>query len=670
MDLFPTPAAMMLGDLTGTLAAFVLFAGILVLPGWVVSDASDILDFRKAPPGRRLAVALAVSVCVAPILGYLLARFGSLGLAGTVFALLASAGGYRVVRGGLGGWRPSPWWAAAFLLWLVAATPMMMEWVTAEGMAPAALIADYTKHIAVTDAIARTGVPPANPALFPGEPLPLFYYYFWFIGAALVDLAGGGLIAARQAVYGGTLWMGLLAAALVSLWAARLPFKPGAGIALAVMLVTGLDLIPNLVLGIAFSHGIGPGVAPDLEWWNDQVPTWFFGWLWVPHHMAGFTAAMVGFLLLLDLRDRTGRSRVGGILVAGCAFASLAGLSVWVALVAAAVFAGWAALLAWREGWRSTLPWVAAGAISLVLALPFLVDLAAAKQISESGLRLTVREFWPVSKAWDWFGLDLDCGQGCMVALLPLNYGLELGFILFAAPYFWRWRRRAGDLAEEERFLVVSATVGILVATFVRADIHNNDLGWRAFLFVQFPMLFWAVPVVRALFVEGWSAGPILSRPVRLFLVSLLFVGVFGSAGNYLRQRSAGPDRERLAERLVFDWIATHLPRDAVVQYNPDIKIAETSPMHLERQVVVADHHFGWLYGIRKGFLHNSLDPVARLFERRLSPEETACLLNRFGIDVLIAAERDLIWQDRQSWVWTAPLLLETPSMRVVRAPR
>lgn len=667
MDAFPTPFVLMAGDLAGALAGFVLFAGFLVFPGWAVGLAGDVLGFRTARFGRRLVLALGLSVCVSPILAYLLARTGSMVAAEAGFLLLSLAGLVLLVRDLRMVGRPSFRAVAVLVLWIAAAAAQTIDWVQPDGMASPILIADYLKHVAVTDAVARTGLPPVNPAFFPGQPVPLFYYYLWFVGCALVDLAGGGLVEARQAVYAGTLWMGPLAAALVALWAERLSFRPAPAVALALMLATGLDLIPNLVLGIAYSHGIGPGIAPDLEWWNDQVSSWLFAWLWVPHHMAGFVAAMTGFLLLLDAGTQTGVRRRWTVAVAGCGFASLAGLSVWVAVTAVAVFAAWCALEMLRKGWRALLPWAVAGVLSLVLALPFLLDLAAAKQVSGAALRLAVREFWPATRAWEWFGADLDCGAACRLALLPLNYGLELGFFLFAAPFFWLWRRKGEPLREEERFLLVAAAAGLLVATFVRADLHNNDLGWRAFLFVQFPLLLWSVPVARALFAPD---GPRLGRPASLFLVGTLFLGLLVNLANVLHQRVQPNSPTRLEQRQVFHWIATHLPRDAVVQYNPDLEIADVAPMHLERQTAASDLHFGWLYGIRRTLFHNSLDPLARLFEKRLPPEETACLLNRFGIDVLIAADRDLIWQDRQSWVWTAPLLLETAHMRVVRAPR
>lgn len=666
MDSFPTPLAMMAADLAGTLAGAALLAGMFLFPGWVAGWAGDLLGFRAASPMRRTALALGISVCLSPILAYLLVRTGSFWPAWIVFGALSLAGAVLAPRKVA----TRPALVLGAVAWVALCHGLMAEIATGDGLITSTLIADYVKHVAVTDAIARTGVPPANPALFPGHPLPLFYYYLWFIPCALADRLGGALVDARQAVYAGTLWIGPIMAAVLALWVGRLAPRLGGkaayGTAILLLLVTGLDLIPNVWLGILFAQGTGPGIGGDLEWWNEQVSSWLFSLIWVPHHMAAFAAVMMAFLLLLD---REGR-RPAAILTAGAGFASAAGMSVWVTLTAVAIVAAWAGPRLLRGGWRAAWPWAAAGLASLVLALPMLRDLAAAKQIGGVAFTLHTRDFWPVTKAWKWFGVDLDCGEACRLALLPLNYGLELGFFLFAAPVYWLWRRRQGPLEPEERFLIVATGVSVLVATFLRADIHNNDLGWRAFLFAQFALLLWAVPVARAMFGKVRDGLPEPRRAVSLLLFAALCLGAMENGANYLRNRLWAARPERLEERRVYDWMAAHLPADAVVQGNPGKEIELMAPMHLHRQLAAADTHFTWLYGIRHGYAHGVIDPLARVFDGDPTPEEVSCILRRFGIDVLVATDADLAWQEPRSWVWTAPVLLARPTMRVVAAPR
>src|SRR5262245_24335686 len=59
-------------DAIGNLVATIAFPLILVIPGYVLAWASDVLDFRSLRPGWRFVISVPISVSVCPILAYLI----------------------------------------------------------------------------------------------------------------------------------------------------------------------------------------------------------------------------------------------------------------------------------------------------------------------------------------------------------------------------------------------------------------------------------------------------------------------------------------------------------------------------------------------------------------------------------------------------------------------
>ena len=647
-------------DLLGTAAGFALFALIVVIPGYVLGWSTDALDFRRGSMAYRLALSLAFSVSVCPIVTFLLARTGSFVPVWTVYGA-AWIGFLAIGRGNVIAVLRRPWVVPLALLWLAVAYGGMMDLIVDGGLARSTLFNDYAKHVSVTDAITRTGVPPANPSLYPGEPITLFYYYLWFLLCSLADQLGGGVVGPRQAVYAGTLWGGFAFAAVylvyVRRFAAGLGQKPAYGIALLLLLVTGLDLLPTIGFGVlAASTGLGPGIQPDLEWWNEQVSGWLTALLWVPHHMAALVACLTGFLLVLPT-DKGRRQAV----LAAFAFASAAGMSVWVTLAAAAGYGAWMAVRLLAGRGAEVLLLAAVGALALIVASPFLLDTMLANRMDGAPVAFAVRGFWPLTRAVEWYGVDLGCGGVCKLALLPINYGLELGFFALVIPLYWRWRAGRGGLGADEILVVVLAAASLVVATFMGSAIHNNDLAWRGFMFAQFALLLWAVPVTRALF-----AGD-LRRPVSALLMGSLVVGLLGTAAAYARSRVWPLVGRELVLRETYSWIERNTPGHWIVQHNPAVDGEFRHLLYLHRQVAVADRHFGWLYGVDQALFRSVYDPVAALFEGDPAVADVIATCERFSIDLLVAKAADPAWQNRGGWVWAARPVFATPTTRVIR---
>src|SRR5579883_1648331 len=81
----------MLADVIATIIAFCLYALFLFVPGYVVSWAFDLLDFRRQSLLLKCATATAVSCALSPIVAYLAWTFVSLTAVWIVFGLLWAA---------------------------------------------------------------------------------------------------------------------------------------------------------------------------------------------------------------------------------------------------------------------------------------------------------------------------------------------------------------------------------------------------------------------------------------------------------------------------------------------------------------------------------------------------------------------------------------------------
>ena len=333
---------------------------------------------------------------------------------------------------------------------------------------------DYSTRTAFTAAAVRA-IPPDNPFFSANPPIALRYHYFWMLICSLA--ARLGHIAPQQAMYGGTVWAGIV---LMSLIAILLKFFIGAAerlerkavIGWALLLVTGLDILPNLYIYLHWHQ-----INPDMEWWTDeQITSWADSLLWVPHHVMGLVACMVG-LLVLHQAAATKYQRAMAIVIAGLAFASAVGLSVLVAFTFA-LFAGlWLIVAAQRKWWDEITGWLAAGVVALIVAIPYLRTVTGpALDGSGSGGRffaLAVRNFSfgtdVLSSSFHIFpetmlGLDL-----LLLLLLPVSYFLELGFFFLVGVQ--RVRKAAGVIPmtfnEETAWVLVA--VSFLIGSFVRS---------------------------------------------------------------------------------------------------------------------------------------------------------------------------------------------------------
>jgi hypothetical protein len=191
---------------------------------------------------------------------------------------------------------------------------------------------DRSVRTAMVESVLRHGVPASNPFYLPyGQPAGLRYYDYWYVLCALVSRAVG--VPARAAMTASVVWSGLALAAMIPLYLkhvlqCRDGLRRASLIGFALLGVTGLDIIPNLLL---YAQPVSV-IYLDADWWDpNQVTGWITSLLWVPHHVASLVACLVGFLLLYGLQEEDGWLRRMGVSVLACAaFASAAGLGLYV----------------------------------------------------------------------------------------------------------------------------------------------------------------------------------------------------------------------------------------------------------------------------------------------------------------------------------------------------
>jgi len=705
-------SALTWGDILGCLRSVAAFAALLLAPGYCLAWSCDLLGFRVRAAGERIAWGVALSFGGMTIVSVLLGKYGSLSavcwLAGACAAgcvgIMAREAWSR--RRGSGFANKCGWIGAGIAAaWVLSVVVELVDIGVGGRLHFSVTVFDHALRTAFVDAVMRTGVPPANPLFWPGHAAPMRYYYFWYVlTAAAARLAGA---TARQAMIASVAWSGFGLAATLELYCRHFlggvvvsetlvsESRPGASavlnpahrienrgapprlvVALALLAVTGLDILPVLVKALLRMPTDG-----DMEWWSAaQVSSWMDSLLWVPHHIAGLVCCLLGFLLVWMSKGLVGRRRVLYGLIAGLSFASAFGLSTWVALAFAMVMAAWMLwALVWERGSRARVPvLLLAAAVAAVALLPYLAELhgeaSGAATVLANGvtspdgkgpvanegahlLRFSVRHIIPAEsmQGIGWIArlaqthpAAEDAAVG-LVLLLP-GYFVELGFyglVLLAA--LWAMRRRRLD--EAARTALVLAVAGLAVSTFLRStvsglvstdlassnsavtlsafsrvafsSVENNDYGMRSILIAQFFLLLLAVV---------WWEGRlcVTNRFLRGALVGMAWIGLAGTIYQVVTLRVYLPVEERLgraevdglaeramAARLGFDAMHRSVAKNAVVQYNtaqPGEYFVLAQAMQAGRQMASATLGCDAAFGGDVGDCKGVEQGVARLF--------------------------------------------------------
>ncbi len=654
-------------ELSGTWAALVILSALAIPGGALFARLLRLPGFVEAGLARRAGVGLLCGFACLPVLCDLAGRLGSGAMTAAAVAM-ALAGVPALVKGA-GPWtRVGPVWLAAALAWIVFAALCLVDLPDgAGGLSHSYLMIDHVKHAAVTWSIEDTGTPPGNPTFFePGRKVA--YYYFFYTLTAVASIVGGPLgVAARHAGFAGSILAGFALFALVfEVWSrsgadeacggAR-PRASAAGWIVAILLTTGLDIIP--ALSSLYTRGGRLRDAP-IESWDTDVTSWLGGALWVPHHVAGLCAAFVGFMALAGRSSADWRR----VALASLAFASMAGLSVYVALGAALTAALWfaALLFARRPGDAARLALAGLGAG--LIALPWLVTLipvagAQGPPPVAFGLRENFRMDYPDMAEPAAFLL--------WAARLFISMALEFGVFALGAWAFWRVAGRRGLRDDIAMVLVLSTIASVLLATFTRSTILNNDLAWRVMLFAQLATCVWTLAALRAGAIERLG----LTAVARICLVLGYGATIFASVqlrwepGQELPRGSVA--RATLPDQIAaWTWLSTRLPRNSVVQFRPTWERALSYGLYGHFPAAVSDLHNGRLFGPSEADVQARFEAIAPVFvDPAATLDDVRRIASNYRIAALVVTSRDPNFADPNSWVARTPASLSTAHARV-----
>ena len=703
------------GDILGCLWAVVIFTAVLLSPGYLVGWVTNLIGFRGRGAVEQLIWSVALSFAVVPLLAVMVAKYASMNalalmfFAGAVASIALNIWALRRDKARRFRWQRAVGMSIG-LAWVLFVIAELVDVGVGNRLYLSVTIFDHALRAAFVDAVMRTGVPPVNPLYWPGHAAPMRYYYFWYVlTAAAARLAG---VTARQAMIASAVWSGFGLAAVVALYcrhflapepSSRGRRWPRIAVALALLAVTGLDLLPALAKAI-----LRLPTDADMDWWSpDQVTSWMDSLLWVPHHIAGLICCLFGFLLVWMSKGSSRLQRAGCGVVAGIAFASAFGLSTWVAAAFAMVMTAWMLwVLAWEPESRTRVPVLLGAGLVAVLALtPYLAELRhaapAAAPVSSSAaapvpdqsiadnashlLRFSVRHMIDPDSllALPWFAHlaqshpRLEDAIAGLVLLLP-GYFVELGFFGLVLVVALRASGRM-QLGEATRASLALAVAGLVVSTFLRSTvIANNDFGTRSILIAQFFLLLLAV---------SWCEGAFAatSRKLRTAMLAMAWIGVAGTVYQaavlrfYLpvEERLGRPEVSGLAERAMalrraFDAMDRTVPKDAVIQFNtaqPGDYFRYVQLMQARRQMATAVPGCATSFGGGESACPGVEAGIRRLFATRpaaISAVEARTVCGKLGVNYLIATRWDGVWAVGGDWVWALPAMIDTGDLRVL----
>jgi len=680
----------MMQDLVGVFLAVFLFLFVLVIPGYVIGFLLDIFNFKKRQSFVQVGIALLLSLSISPILFFLTYRVIScnftllvlFGLAITFFIIMLRTRGFQLLFKEIKCNKFAKSGILISILWIIFSALLLVDLQWGNRLYYNIVAYDYSTRASVINAITRTGVPPLNPGYFPGTPQPLTQlYYFWYVLCSLIDQIGGEFVDARTSLIASVIWTGLALFSVIAFYTnLRNPTDNSesiwrkAWVGIGLLLVSGLDVFPSTFYTLFPKLLTGRVIEGDIEHWNEQVTAWIGAIAWTPHHVASMLSCLLAWFLIESSQNDKLLRQIVTALIAGVAFASAFGLSVWTTFIFVIFWGVWGILrLVQRESifnlWIMFLPWLVAG----VAILPFAVDLFSSTGTSSTmgqfPLALNVRVFYPLeiitvySPSWERVLLYL--------LALPLNYFLEFGFFFLVGILWFHFclvkqlKKNSFALLEISLFL----TTTILV-TFVRSTvIVNNDFGWRGWMFGQFILIFWGVDSIQFLWNRSAPAYIIIFekprsiKKIRTFLSVLITIGVLTSFYNAFLLRTwpiivdtgiAGfprlisPDNhlgERtLAARDAYEYVENNLPLNSILQFDPRFTFDRPSGLYRTRSTVISYHTS---YGISENIYDSLVEGVGSIFDDENDnwpTLDTAC--KRYHIDILILRDIDPIWSN------------------------
>ncbi len=556
---------------------------------------------------------------------------------------------------------------------------------------------DYSVRSAFIASALRTGAPPANPFFYAGTPIHARYYYYWNVLCALPAFLSG--FNTRIILYASCVWSGLLLASMIPIYLKhfleqRRNLRIASLLGMAMLAVTGLDLIPTLAR-VALIHNPPP---VDMEWWDPcQITSWLDSLIWVPHHVAALVACLAGYLFLSKATCKGGgATRIWFIVLAALGFSSAAGLSVYVTFTFGLFILSWVAYLLLRGKIFPAVLHGAAGALALLFSIGYIRDLLG-PGMSGSASSSHFFALAPRQLPFRFIAIKQDFHVNltyfCVWVVLALfivfvELGIYMLVGLIQANRDWRQWRKLPE-AQQALWLMAGASFAVIMC-FRSTVIANNDLAFRGAMVLQFVLLLWAA-VYFANRIVTHGEPPTRRLPAqRLLNASLIvFLAVGGASSLYqlcmLRVYTILSDRYKWANdlqmanghdaffiRSAYAELDHIVPASAVVQYNPETRLSSHMLVYSRYQQVDAggpdcSTEFGGSLAqcatVQAG-LQAIFDPHA---DDNSSKAEVDRICQTLHVNVLVVNALDPIWQREDSWVWQDTPLIQNEFVRMYR---
>jgi len=683
-------------DTLGILKACLALFPFVLAPGYVAGWAFNLFEFRQRRLILRLILAIPFTIAICPMPTYLLARFYEPGLWAfyiVAFAACTMLLAREIRRTRLRAVSRYTWAGLGLIaLWVIVAIGSMVDLQIGDELYPPIAAFDHSTRTAMTVAIARH-IPPSNP-FFANPAAPLRYHYLWLLFCSLPMKIFH--LSPRYVVYSGVVWCGVGLICTIALGIkflvrmqvrAQVDIEQKTLLAVGLLAVTGLDILPTLYLGLARHLW-----AADMEWWNDvQITSWADSMLWVPHNLGALMACFVAVVLLRHQADVHRRWATAPVIVAGMAFASAAGMSVYVTCTFVVAIALWLLVLILRRGWVEFSMFVAVGAVSLLCASPFLVSLRGPGG-GEAFVGFALRPFPLGIDFLRQLGIQFQTLFALAVGhalLLPINYGVELGF--FLAILILRQRQVTSGKIEASANELAAWTLVVtsfVVGTFMRSStISTNDLGIRCFLPTQLILLLWGAVVIHDWWFHSSSvpSQPALRPWLRRTFAALLLLGILGTAYQIfmLRMFPVLADRVGIrgltwvdldrhfgkrtyALRSAYEVLNAQLPSSAVLQSNPSRRFTILHSLYSGHDAAAGDAACGTDFGGDPGLCALRVKKLTGLFALPDGSDLDATC-SEYGIDAVVVEDADPVWSEPSSWIWTKHPLVANDYVRAFR---
>lgn len=736
-----------LSDLLTTLLAMLAFLPFLLAPGAVFASLSNLGSYRQRSFPERLLWSTVLSLPLALLIAADLGRYLSQSILTAIFlaiALLALLGLARTLGRRS---RPNPSVqtsnrsALLALLALIAYLLLVTSSLqVGDHLFESVNASDWSVRIPLVAASIRNGVPPGNPFFSVNAHVqPSRYYFYWYALCAQV----GSLthLPARACLAASVLWSALALIAILFLSLRYLigidrDLRRKALFSLALCCVMGIDILPALA-GL-LTRPIH--LYPEIEWWHyDRIPSFLGAIVFAPHHIAGMVCCTLAFLVLTLSPYRLSAGLSGSprrvllaLSVAAICFAAAAGDSTYIAFCFAFVGLFFGLLLLSQRRWVDLAALLGAGALAIVLSLPFLHSMLSGPalppptgQTQSHFFRFTLRELGDGDRAVGFVSRRLhhEVTNPAAKHLLALPYiiialPLEFGFFLF--PLAVRIRRdlrrlRTGDpFSDGERTLWCLFLGAAIPALFISSDPTQgvNDLGRHAGLILRLVVVLWSTPILWE-FLERLRARqplspqhPFLARLALIFLglglatqlwqivVDRTFLMIFHATG-------ANPEMpfakdSNLAGRYFdlrrgLDQVESRLPPDAVVQSNPGSRYQMIAMLYSSRPFAAADvsceaafggdlsvckpivRQLQHLFGGPSDFQPKPLGPYVTVTAPDAAATTTPAAFERschdLHLSAVVAQNSDPAWSIPTSWVWQPNPAFATPLIRIFTCP-